>query len=102
MDSKFVVYDDVKRNEFIPGLFGSKTLIQKKIIKEITFNTATQISLDVKENDIVIFPSKTPHSTEQTRENIERISISGDVIFLAKNTNLIEHLTPNFKNWKKL
>ena len=34
--------------------------------------------------------------------NKERISISGDVIFLAKNSNLLEHLTPSFDNWKKL
>tara|TARA_B110000495_G_C22875830_1_gene510786 strand:- start:29 stop:721 length:693 start_codon:yes stop_codon:yes gene_type:complete len=101
-DSNFVVYDDEKKNEFIPGLLSSKTLIQKKIIKEITFNTATRISLSVNEDDIVIFPSKTPHSTEQNNKNIERISISGDIIFLARNTSLIEHLTPSFENWKKL
>jgi uncharacterized protein (TIGR02466 family) len=101
-DSNLIIYDDVKKNEFIPGLFGSKTLIQKKLIREISFATATRIALEVKENDIVIFPSKTPHSTDQIKTNSERISISGDVIFLAKDTNNIEHLIPNFKNWKKL
>ena len=101
-DSNFIIYDDEKKNEFIPGLFGSRTLVQKKLIKEVTLTTATRVSLDIKEDDIVIFPSKTPHSTEQIKTNAERISISGDIIFLAKNTNLIEHLTPNFKNWKKL
>ena len=101
-DSNFIIHDDEKKNEFIPGLFGSKTLVQKKLIKQITLATATRVSLDIKEDDIVIFPSKTPHSTDQIKTNVERISISGDVIFLAKNTNLIEHLTPNFKNWKKL
>ena len=101
-DSNFIIYDDEKKNEFIPGLYGSKTLIQKKLIKEITFPTATRVSLEVKEDDILIFPSKTPQSTDQIETNSERISISGDVIFLAKNTSLIEHLTPNFKNWKKL
>ena len=101
-DSNFIIYDDEKKNEFIPGLFGSKTLIQKKLIKEITFPTATRVSLEVKEDDILIFPSKTPHSTDQIETNSERISISGDVIFIAKNTSLIEHLIPNFKNWKKL
>ncbi|RPF85713.1 MAG: hypothetical protein CBC54_006265 [Rhizobiales bacterium TMED94] len=101
-DSNFIIHDDEKKNEFIPGLFGSKTLIQKKLIKDITFPTATRVSLEVKEDDILIFPSKTPHSTDQIKTNSERISISGDVIFLAKNTSLIEHLIPNFKNWKKL
>ena len=101
-DSNFIIYDDDKKNEFIPGLFGSKTLIQKKLIKEISFSTATRIALDVKEDDIVIFPSKTPHSTDQIKTNSERISISGDVIFVAKDTTNIEHLMPNFKNWKRL
>ena len=101
-DSNFIIYDDEKKNEFIPGLFGSRTLVQKKLIKQITLATATKISLDIQEDDIVIFPSKTPHSTDQIKTNAERISISGDIIFLAKDTNLIEHLTPNFRNWKKL
>ena len=101
-DSNFIIYDDEKKNEFIPGLFGSRTLVQKKLIKQITLATATKISLDIKEDDIVIFPSKTPHSTDQIKTNAERISISGDIMFLAKDTNSIEHLTPNFKNWKKL
>jgi len=101
-DSNFIIHDDNKKNEFIPGLFGSKTLVQKKLLKEISFATATRIALDVKEDDIVIFPSKTLHSTDQIETNSERISISGDVVFLAKNTNNIEHLMPNFKNWKKL
>ena len=101
-DSNFIIYDDEKKNEFIPGLFGSRTLVKKKLIKEVTLTTATRVSLEVKEDDIVIFPSKTLHSTDQIKTNSERISISGDVIFLAKNTNKIEHLMPNFKNWKKL
>ena len=56
----------------------------------------------MKEEDIVIFPSKTPHSTDQIKTNLERISISGDVIFVAKDTTNIEHLLLNFKNWKRL
>ena len=75
---------------------------RESAIKEISFATATRIALDVKENDIVIFPSKTPHSTDQIKTNSERISISGDVIFVAKDTTNIEHLMPNFKNWRRL
>ena len=101
-DSNFIIYDEEKKNEFIPGLFGSKTLVQKKLIKEITLASATKIALPVNEDDIVIFPSKTSHSTDQIKTNNERISISGDIIFLAKNTDTLEHLTPHFENWKKL
>ena len=101
-DANFILHDEIKRNEFIPALFTSKTLQKEKVVKEPTYASAPRINLEVKEDDIVIFPSKTPHGTDQTLNNNERISISGDVIFLAKNSNLLEHLTPSFENWKKL
>ena len=101
-DANFVLFDEYKRNEFIPGLFTSKSLDIKKIVKEITFSSAPRILMEVKEDDIVIFPSKTTHGTDQILNNNERISISGDVTFFAKNSNLLEHLTPSFDNWKKL
>ena len=101
-DANFILHDEIKRNEFIPALFTSKTLQKEKVVKEPTYASAPRINLEVKEDDIVIFPSKTPHGTDQTLNNNERISISGDVIFLAKDSNLLEHLTPSFNNWKKL
>ena len=101
-DANFILHDEIKRNEFIPALFTSKTLQKEKVVKEPTYASAPRINLEVKEDDIVIFPSKTPHGTDQILNNNERISISGDVIFLAKNSNLLEHLTPSFENWKKL
>ena len=101
-DSKFVLQDEVFRNEFIPGLFKSKTAIEKKIIKQMSISTAPRVSVEVKENDIVIFPSKTLHGTERNKSNNERISISGDITFLSKDSNLLEHLIPSYENWKKL
>ena len=101
-DANFILHDEIKRNEFIPALFTSKTIQKEKVVKEPTYASAPRINLEVKEDDIVIFPSKTPHGTDQTLNNNERISISGDVIFLAKDSNLLEHLTPSFNNWKKL
>ena len=101
-DAKFILHDEHKRNEFIPNLFNSNSLLQKKYVKQITFPTASTVSFDAKEDDIVIFPSKTHHSTERVKANKNRISISGDVIFLAKESNLLEYLTPHFSNWKKL
>ena len=101
-DSNFVLHDDVFRNEFIPGLFSSKTLKDKKVIKEMSISTAPKIIVTVKENDILLFPSKTLHSTEPNKSNNERISISGDITFLSKDSSLLEHLTPSFENWNKL
>ena len=101
-DSKFVLQDEIFRNEFIPGLFKSKSAIERKIIKQMSISTAPRVSVEVKENDIVIFPSKTLHGTERNKSNNERISISGDISFLSKDSNLLEHLTPSYENWKKL
>jgi len=101
-DANFILHDEIKRNEFIPALFTSKTIQKEKVVKEPTYASAPRINLEVKEDDIVIFPSKTTHGTDQILNNNERISISGDVTFLAKNSNLLEHLTPSFDNWKKL
>jgi uncharacterized protein (TIGR02466 family) len=101
-DSNFVLHDEFFRNEFIPGLFSSKTLKDKKVIKEMSISTAPKIIVTVKENDIVLFPSKTLHSTEPNKSNNERISISGDITFLSKDSSLLEHLTPSFENWNKL
>ena len=68
-DSKFVLQDEVFRNEFIPGLFKSKTAIEKKIIKKMSISTAPRVSVDIKEDDILIFPSKTLHGTERYKSN---------------------------------
>ena len=40
--------------------------------------------------DIVIFPSKTLHSTQANVKNNERISLSADVTILAKNSKNLE------------
>ena len=101
-DSNFVLHDEAFRNEFIPGIFSSKTLKDKKVIKEMSISTAPKIIVTVQENDIILFPSKTLHSTEPNKSNNERISISGDITFLSKDSSLLEHLTPSFENWNKL
>ena len=55
-----------------------------------------------KEGDIVIFPSKTIHSTQPNASNKERISISADISLIAKDSKLLEHLTPPISNWQKM
>ena len=50
---------------------------------------------------LLIFPSKTPHATLPNKSNSPRISISGDITIMLKNSEGFEHLMPNFKNWTK-
>ena len=57
---------------------------------------------DVKEDDIVIFPSKTSHQTQPNVENNDRVSISADIFITSKNSENLEHLVTPFKNWKSI
>ena len=101
-DSKIIFYDDKRHNELIPGLFESPTASDRKIMKKINIQNSASISIDPDEGEIVIFPSKTPHSTQPNASNKERISISADISLIAKDSKLLEHLTPPISNWKKI
>jgi len=96
------IYDHNKANEFIPELFASKTIMERKILKGPSLYTAHTITLKMAEGDIIIFPSKTKHGTERNINNDERISISADIMVLAKNANKLEHLIPPLENWQKI
>ena len=89
-----------KQSDFLVNVtkLGSATTLAQLI----SISTAPKIIVTVKENDIILFPSKTLHSTEPNKSNNERISISGDITFLSKDSSLLEHLTPSFENWNKL
>ena len=97
-----MIFDEVVRNEVIPGLFGSLTAFKRKILKELNVLNASQYTINVKEDDIILFPSKTPHATQPTNTNDERISISADIVCIAKSSEILEHLTPPFENWTKM
>ena len=86
---------------FIPGLFTSKSLDIKKIVKEITFSSAPRILMEVKEDDIVIFPSKIKHSTIPNKTENPRISISGDISIMLKDSFGHERLMPHYNNWQQ-
>lgn len=101
-DSNIIFYDDHYRNEFIPALFTSKTLRERKIVKETNILNTPTVDISVNEDDIVIFPSKTAHGTQKNKNNDERISISGDIVCVAKNSELLEHIMPPINNWDKL
>ena len=45
--------------------------------------------------------AKTPHATVPNQSGKPRISISGDISLMLKDSNGFEHLMPNFSNWTK-
>ena len=89
-------------NLFAVSLFHEKILIDEKIKKEINIFNASNIDIPVEENDIIIFPSKTLHGTQGNKTNDERISISGDVVCVSKNSELLETIMPPINNWDKM
>ena len=101
-DSKITFYDSHKHNEFITGLFGSKTG-GRNVIKKMNALNASAVNIEAEEDDIVIFPSKTFHGTGQTVNvsNNDRISIAADISIFAKDsTNLEQFITP-INEWEK-
>ncbi len=101
-DANLIIFDENYKNEVMPGIFRSETALQKGIVKKMNQFNVTQAIINVEENDIIIFPSKTIHSTQTTQSNDERISISADIIFVAKDSKLLEMGLPPLNEWTKI
>ena len=101
-DSNLLFIDDVKHNEFLPGLFLSPSSNNRQVIKKRNISNTAAIVFDAKEGEIVIFPSKTSHQTQPNIENNNRISISADIFIVSKDSQNLEHLVTPFKNWKNI
>ena len=101
-DSNFVVFDESYKNEVMPGIFRSDTALKKGIVKKMSQFNVTQAVVNIQENDIVIFPSKTIHSTQPSFNNNERISISADIACVAKDSKLLEMGMPPLNEWTKI
>ena len=85
------ILDAVKNIEIMLG----RPKIHKK-------NLPRTIDIDIKEDGIVIFPSKTKHSTQPNFIDNPRISISGDVCIMLKDSFGHERLMPHYNNWQPL
>ena len=83
-------------------MFTNPTVRRRGIIKENNlFNTPT-IDIKTEEDDILIFPSKADHGTQPNKINNERISISADIVCVAKNSELLEAIMPPLQNWDQM
>jgi len=98
-DSNIVFFDEHYQNEIIPGLFVSSTIRDRGIMKNLNLANAASVDVKVGEDDIIIFPSKALHGTQADKSNSKRISISGDIICVAKDSNLLETMMPPINNW---
>ena len=87
-------------NEIADKLF-SYDKLKKGLLHDINNLNQTVFELEAIEDEIIIFPSKTAHSTMKNLSNEERISISGDISIMLKNSNEFEHLLPNPNLWQR-
>jgi len=100
-DSNLILIDKHKHNEFIPLVFTSQSVDERKLFNKRNIMNVAKIKIDAEEDDIIIFPSKTIHATEENKNNNERISISADITIVAKNAENLEYLMPPLSEWKK-
>ena len=101
LDGGITFIDNHKHNEFIKNSFGSKILIEQKVIEKSTFLNSNSVNLIPEQDDIIIFPSKTLHATQTNNTEDTRISISADITIISKNTAKIEQLITPIDKWKK-
>ena len=88
------------QNEISRGSFDSQTLVDKDFI-ELNYSNSPAMNFLPKTDQIIIFPSKTLHSTLPSSNDDERISISADVSIITKNSENLENLLTPIDKWEK-
>ena len=101
-DSNIMFHNEHFQNEIIPGLFTNRSMRAGGVLKETNLFNARSLDINVEEDDIVVFPSKALHGTQSNRSNTGRISISGDIVCVAKESKLLENMMPPVHNWDKM
>jgi len=95
-DIRFIVQP---QNEIALGLFHYEKL-KLGLLKNVTKRNTPNVDLHVQEDDIIIFPSKTKHSTIPNKSEKPRISISGDITIMLKDSFGHERIMPHYDNWQ--
>ena len=88
------------QNEIAKGLF-NKEKLDLGLLKNVNKRNTPNIDLNIEEDDIVIFPSKTKHATIPNLNEYPRISISSDVTIMLTNSSGHERLMSHFNNWQQ-
>ncbi len=87
-------------NEFAAGLF-TLSKAELDIIKRPNSKTLNRVYVEPEEGEILIFPSKTLHSTAPNMTTEPRISISADVVVTLRDSSGHETLMPAIENWQR-
>ena len=87
-------------NEFSRGIL-SPSKAALGFIRQPSMLTWNAVSIDAAEGEILIFPSKTLHSTTPSESDDVRISLSADITTLLKDSRGHETMMPHFSQWRR-
>ena len=87
-------------NEFAEGLF-TLSKADSEIIGIPGERTLNRKYIEPGENEILIFPSKTLHSTAPNMTEEPRVSISADIVVTLKDSSGHETLMPSVDQWQQ-
>ena len=96
----FYIATDNHQNEIISGLF-RKEYYEKGTIKVGAPHTMAEIPLNVEDDTLLIFPSKTAHRTGVSNTDEPRYSIASDLLCVLGTANKYEIGLPPVHTWKK-
>ena len=96
----FCLATDNHQNEIVDGMFRTE-YYEKGIIKAGAPHTMAEIPLDVKDDDLLIFPSKTAHRTGVSGTDEPRYSIASDLLCVLRDADSFEIGLPPIHTWKK-
>ena len=97
-DGNINFHNESFQNEIAPQIFNARSV--QGFFKTNIFN-AELASFSPEIDEILIFPSKTMHSTSFNKTSEERISIAADVTLVAKDSTNSENLLPPIDTWDK-
>lgn len=93
-------HTEAHQNEPIPGLFLEN--LRNQVQDPANAFSAINASIEVKEDDLVIFPSHMMHGVRPGNQNAPRVSIAADTLFLTKTVTNSEKILPPVTNWKNV
>jgi uncharacterized protein (TIGR02466 family) len=97
-DGNINFHNQSQQNEIAPQIFNARSV--QGFFKTNLLN-AEVATFSPEIDEILIFPSKTTHSTSFNKTSLERISIAADVILVAKDSVNSENLLPPLGKWGK-
>ena len=86
-------------NEMAQGIFDNNKH-SLGFLKKINTRNSDAIGIQTEEDTIIMFPSKIEHGTVKSLTDEPRISISGDVCLVLKDSKGHETLFPPLKQWQ--